>query len=179
MLARLILCLALLVALPLGPVSPALAEGLQKTFGGPRFFDPAAGGSLCYQRTYSADHLARHPEQQVTAIGLALMPEAREQTALVLFVRTRSSVETYVGSAYCQAGGTGLDCLMEGDAGQFGLTAASKGALRLTVAARGISFEGGRDFITLEGTSGDDRVFLVPPLAADRCDRLTASGELN
>ena len=179
MVSRFILCLALLTACPFACGTAALAEGLQKNLGGPRFFDPATGGSLCYLRRYSVDHLNQHPDQRVAAMGLALMPEVRDQTILILYVRVRSSVETAVAAAYCAAQVDGLDCQLTGDAGQFSLTAARNGALRLTVAARGISFEGRRDFITLKGTTGDDRVFLLPPLGAEPCARLTVAGELN
>jgi hypothetical protein len=179
MLARPILRLALLVALSTAMGNAALADGLKKTFGGPRFFDPAAGGSPCYLRNYSADHLSRHSDQQVTAMGLALMPEARDETVLIVYVKVRSDAETYVASAYCTPKAEGLDCLLEGDAGKFGVTAAKNGALLLSVAARGISFEGSRDFLTLEGTRGDDRDFLLSPSGGETCARLLVSGELN
>lgn len=125
----------------------------------------------CHMRLYTRDHLARHPEQMVAAIGLRLAggdPVTRTRLLDVL-VRLRGRPDRLTATAYCQATPAGaLDCLMEGDAGAFVLTRARDGALRLAVAPRGMSFESD-EFITLSGTTGDDRVFLIPPAAESAC----------
>jgi hypothetical protein len=135
-------------------------------------------GGTCYLRRYTVDHLQSHPQQRVSAIGLVLYPGG-DQTLATLYVRIRPDQVQAMGSAYCDQDGEGQDCLMEGDAGRFSLTGAKNGALRLSVAPRGISLEGMRDFITLSGTSGDDRVFLLPPLGDADCARLSAAGQID
>ncbi len=142
----------------------------------PGVFDPGQGGAACYLRRYSAQHLRDHPEQRVAAMALGLVAMEGADAVLSLGVRLRGGAR-YEGSAYCAQDGEGLDCLMEGDAGRFSLTPGKKGALRLAVGARGISFEGADGFVTLEGTSGDDRVFLLPPLGPAECRRLAAALE--
>lgn len=154
-----------------------LAAALPRSRGMPAFFDPEAGGSACYLRRYTARHLSEHPAQQVMAMGLALYPEASDQVILNLYVRLRPGNVRVMGSAYCDQDGEGLDCRMEGDAGRFSLTGAKNGALRLSVAPAGVSFEG-EAFHTLDGTRGDDRVFLLPPVGAQDCGRLLAAGEV-
>jgi len=151
------------------------------------------GGGTCYLRRYTADHLQQHPQQRVSALGLILYPDG-DQNLATLYVKVRLGQAgpgqvgpgqvgpgqvRAMGSAYCNQDGEGLDCLMEGDAGRFSLTGAKNGALRLSVAPRGISFEGDRDFITLSGTKGDDRVFLLPPLGDADCARLSAAAEID
>jgi len=124
----------------------------------------------CYARAYSAAHLASHPVQQVTTI--ALTPERQisgeDRLLLRLSVTMRGARETYIGVGYCEdAGANALTCGMEGDAGGFTLAAAKAGAVTLRVGRNGVSFEGNADFRTLEGQSGDDRVFLLRP--TDQC----------
>ena len=79
---------------------------------------------------------------------------------LLVEVLTRSGKTPYSGIGYCVASSTGLECLMEGDAGRFTLTG-QDGRLRLDVGAEGLIFEGPVDFLTLQSDSGDDRVFLL------------------
>jgi hypothetical protein len=136
------------------------------------------GEGTCYLRRYTDDHLRQHPQQSVSAMGLILYPDG-DQSVATLYVKVRPGQVRAMGSAYCNHDGEGLDCLMEGDAGRFSLTGAKNGALRLSVAPRGISFEGDRDFITLSGTSGDDRVFLLPPLGDADCARLSAAAGID
>ena len=111
-------------------------------------------------------------------MGLILYPDG-DQTMLNLYVMVRPGPIRAMASAYCNQDGEGLDCLLEGDAGRFSLTGARNGALRLSVAPRGISFEGDRHFITLSGTSGDDRMFLLPPQDDADCARLSAAAEID
>jgi hypothetical protein len=137
---------------------------------------PAAAQGLlgegCFLRAYTPDHLARHPDQQVTII--ALRRADRHDTLggawVELSVGMRAWDEVLQGSALCDPVPAGaLNCQMEGDAGAFRLDPARGGALRLTVAARGVMLEGTSDFAMLSGTSGDDRVFLIPPVDPVAC----------
>jgi hypothetical protein len=124
----------------------------------------------CFLRQYSRDHMASHTDQTVTLIALGPETGAEEADApiLRLMVMVRGDSEAYRGSAYCDGWGVPMDCLMEGDAGAFRIEPA-KGGVRLTLAVRGVSFEGTRDFVTLDGDRGDDRVFLLPRVPADAC----------
>ena len=125
----------------------------------------------CYARSYSADHLAKHPVQRVTSIALRPQPGSAGDDMLVLrlSVALRGRAETYVGYGYCENLGKGqLACGVEGDGGTFVLTPAEGGAVLLIVGPDGISFEGTDDFQTLEGRTGDDRRFMLQPASGCR-----------
>ncbi|GLS85045.1 hypothetical protein GCM10010873_00180 [Cypionkella aquatica] len=131
-------------------------------------FPPEAS---CFQRHYSAAHLARHPQQKISEISLTPAEGQAVSTSLVvdISVKLRGRSDSYIGSAYCEPQGDGLSCGMEGDAGAFTLSLSEAGALLLTVDPLGISFEGAQNFLTLSGTSGDDQAFLMHPVAAVAC----------
>ena len=136
--------------------------------GATAMFPPEAS---CFQRHYDAAHLAEHPQQMVTYIALTPAEGQEVSTSLVvdISVKMRGLSESYIGSAYCEHDVEGLSCGMEGDAGAFSLALRADGALLLKVDRRGMSFEGEQDFLTLSGTSGDDRAFLMHPVAAADC----------
>ena len=117
----------------------------------------------CYARSYSADHLASHPIQQVSAIWMTRATEEVAPPGMVLnlSVRLKTSREVFLGTAYCAPEGSGLACGMEGDAGTF-VIAPRKDAVLIALDRAGISFEGQSDFVTLSGSTGDDREFLLP-----------------
>lgn len=125
----------------------------------------------CYLRQYSAAHLAEHPAQTVTLIALGPETGAEEADApiLRLALEVRGGREMFRGTAYCDGWGRRMDCVMEGDAGGFVLEPARDGAVRMTLARYGITLEGSRDFVSLAGDRGDDRVFLIPAVPADAC----------
>ncbi len=125
----------------------------------------------CYLRQYSRDHLAKHPDQTVTMIAIGPETGADEADAPILrvAVTVRGDGEVYLGVGYCDGWGKRMDCAMEGDAGAFALEPAKDGAVRLTLARRGIAFEGARGFVELAGDRGDDREFLIPAVPADAC----------
>jgi hypothetical protein len=135
---------------------------------------PAAAQTMapgdCFLRQYSRDHLASHPDQTVTLIALGPETGAEEADAPILrvMVMVRGDDLPYRGTAYCNGWGVPMDCLMEGDAGAFRIEPSGKG-VRVTLARRGVSFEGMRGFVTLEGDRGDDRVFQLPRVPADAC----------
>lgn len=135
-----------------------------------RMFDPDRGGSACYLRRYDAAHLARHPDQLVTEIGVGLLPGESGPMAVVnLRLATRPG-ERATAIAYCDDSGDSLACGMEGDAGAFRLERAKDGALRLAVEPRGMTFESATSEITLHADRGDDRVFLIPPASPEACE---------
>ena len=156
---RLALPLALLAA-----ASPAVAKSPRDQM----FPDDRS----CYLRTYTRAHLADHPQQRVTRIALgpwATAPDDPRYLTLQLAVDLRGSPERFGVVAYCENEAGHLFCQLEGDAGSFTLQPRPNGALRLKVSRRGMTLEGNRDFIEISGTSGDDRMFLLPPGGADAC----------
>ena len=126
----------------------------------------------CYLRQYTPLHLAGHPDQRVTLVALGpLSAEWGDPRYLVLTValHVRGTSERYQAVAYCENESDHLYCQMEGDAGGFVLTPGRDGALRMALGRGGIGFEGAQDFLELSGTTGDDRVFLLPAVPADAC----------
>jgi len=126
----------------------------------------------CFVRDYSRAHLADHPDQLVRHISLAPAPLPNPPGILLLnlMVNLRGSDYYHSRFAYCYAEGVAMLCDLEGDGGSFLLEPASKGALRLTLTRAGVSFEGSEGFASLSGTSGDDRVFLLPNVDPQLCN---------
>lgn len=126
------------------------------------------GTDSCYARRYSDDHLARHPAQRVTQI--AISPDFTIADPL-LGVHLTLSLRgvpggTFEAYGYCENnGGHTLYCGMEGDAGGFQITPAKKGGILIEVSNLGMGFENEAGFATLERNSGDDRSFLLQPVA--------------
>lgn len=121
------------------------------------------GASSCYARTYSKDHLAKHPAQRVTKI--AVSPEAGS-TDRYLTLHVNIALRGVPGGqfeayAYCENEGGHLYCGMEGDAGGFQISPAKGGAILVEVSSLGMGFENGSGFAVLERNSGDDRSFLL------------------
>lgn len=121
--------------------------------------------STCYARTYSAEHLAQHPDQRVTA--MRLFPDAQaDDPRLVLQVQVvlrGTPGGAFAGYGYCENQGEELYCAMEGDAGGFSISSARDGAILVAVSSLGLSFENDAGFVTLEKEKGDDRSFLLRP----------------
>ena len=126
------------------------------------------GPDSCYARSYSDDHLTKHPAQRVTQI--AISPDftiADPMLGVHLTLNLRGvpggAFEAY---AYCEnEGGDTLYCGMEGDAGGFQITPAKQGGILIEVSSLGMGFENEAGFATLERNSGDDRSFLLKPVA--------------
>lgn len=122
---------------------------------------------FCWTRAYDAAHLAAHPEQRVAAIGIGRepvdMPSNPGVVPMTLRLRLLGIGEELTAIGYCQTEGAGLSCGLEGDSGDYALTAHGPEALLLTVGSRGMSFEGATGFHELRPDSGDDRAFLLSP----------------
>lgn len=122
----------------------------------------------CYARTYSKDHLARHPQQRVTQIVVSpdfAAPDPTFAVHLQLTLRGTGggAAET---TGYCKnTGAKTISCGMEGDACGFQITPAKSGGVLITVSSRGMCFETDTDFVVLEPKTGDDRSFLLQPVA--------------
>ena len=120
----------------------------------------------CYARSYTAEHLARHPAQQVTA--MFLRPDrqaAAPQLGLWLSVTLRGTPGgMFEALAACENIEHTLYCTMEGDAGAFGIEPGKGKAVLVTTGSRGIGLENEAGFVTLERDRGDDRSFLLRPV---------------
>lgn len=128
--------------------------------------------SSCYTRTYTRAHMADHPQQRVTRIAIGPWAAGLDDPRYLpvrVAITLRGSPERFGAVAYCENEAGHLFCQLEGDAGSFTLEPRPNGALRLKVSRRGMMFEGNQDFIEISGTSGDDRVFLLPAGGADAC----------
>ena len=157
MVARSVSCASILMCMA---ASAGLAQSPQQQM--------FPGTDSCYSRSYTKDHLAKHPAQRVTQISVS--PDfsiAEPMLGLHIQLRLRGVPGgAYEAYGYCEnEGGHTIYCGMEGDAGGFQITPAKNGAILLTVASYGMTFENENGFSTLERTAGDDRSFLLLPAA--------------
>ena len=121
----------------------------------------AGGGEVCYSRTYSTDHLARHPDQRVTRMSLILTRGASrsEPASFRIFVTVRGEREVWSASGECRRRG-GIVCDVECDGGGFAIGATS------TTEALQIALDSPHGRISMNGCDGGER-----DLAAGRDDR--------
>ena len=133
---------------------------------------PLTNGNDCFVRSYSKAHLASHPDQLVRYISLSPVPlqAPAGQVLMNLTVNQSGSDYYYSSFVYCREKAAGLACAMEGDAGRFNLEGRTKGQLLLTVGRDGLVFEGSGAMITISGTAGDDRSFLLAPQPSSACN---------
>ncbi len=121
----------------------------------------------CYARSYTEDHLADHPQQRVTQ--MVLRPD-RAAMAPYLGLWVGVTLRGTPGGAFealaqCENVEDSLYCTMEGDSGAFSISAAKDDAVLVTVGSRGMGLENETGFATLERDRGDDRSFLLRPVA--------------
>ena len=124
-------------------------------------------GDSCYARNYGAAHLAKHPEQRVTrfAISPDFVSEA-PNLALELRLQLRGTTGgAFEAQAICENNGGSIYCAMEGDAGGFQIDQARNRGIQITVSSLGMSFENEGGFVRLERKTGDDRSFILRPVA--------------
>lgn len=152
----------------------ALAAPLDRHFG---------GADSCYQRSYSREHLIKHPGQRVTDIRLVHAPYQQQmlglggtyhsypQTpviSLVLSVRIKGQ-DTWQAATYCTQEGNRLRCALECDAGSFFVRDRTPNSILI---------EGGGDIYFSDCGEGpeqvlrrapDDKVFLLHRLPNSQC----------
>jgi hypothetical protein len=121
----------------------------------------------CYARTYSDDHLAKHPQQRVTQMRLI---QGRNANSPFLDLWVKVTLRGPSGGpaealASCENTSSVLYCTMEGDAGGFQIEEAKNGSVLVSVSSLGMGFETDLGFVTLERGAGDDRSFLLQPRA--------------
>lgn len=139
-------------------------------------FAGVANGEPCYARTYSASQLAEHPEQRVGTIELSMpkstpdgTPISEDNIELNFGIKLKDTAGWYTSLAICKGTGPQIGCFLEGDGGSFTLTAAEDGGLKLSTGESGIAIEGETDVIEIDGSKGDDRIFLLAPGKSEDC----------
>ncbi|MDO5642251.1 MAG: hypothetical protein Q4G26_07690 [Paracoccus sp. (in: a-proteobacteria)] len=84
----------------------------------------------CYRRSYSAEHLARNPQQQVREIRATYYLE-HGQPLYNIRVLFRDDVRAFDAFTYCEEASGGLLCMIECDGGLVHVTREGDGPLRL------------------------------------------------
>ena len=144
------------------------------------YFGAAKDGLTCWARTYDAAHLDQHPEQKTRSIAIdvaraktngdANTPESFE---IGFALKVKSAPEWYGQPGVCKSEGAGFSCFLEADGGLFHLTPEGPDDLRLETGDYGISIEGKQDFVTLDGKTGGDKVFVLQKSKTE-CDEANA-----
>jgi hypothetical protein len=140
---------------------------------------PAAAGPEalgCFTRTYDRAHLARHPDQLVTAVRLRVYRPPPDTASTYWFLaqfRLRGSDETLRTSGICDETAQGLYCFVECDGGSVDVVPRARDALmylnRISVARCGQEYVNGDGQDLTWGK--DDRVFRL-----DRVDSAACAG---
>lgn len=163
-----------LSALAAGAFAAGAAAGEKSLF--ETHFAGVSNGEPCYARTYSAGELKEHPEQRVGAIELNMpksspdgAPISEDNIELNFGLKLKDRAGSYTSLAICKGAGAEIGCFLEGDGGSFALTAAENGGLKLSMGESGIAIEGETDVVEIDGSKGDDRVFLLVPARPGDC----------
>jgi hypothetical protein len=72
----------------------------------------------CFTRTYDRQHLARHPDQLITAVKLKIYPSSGpEHLLFAIQMRRRGEDKTLHNGGYCKEEGSTMRCNIECDGG--------------------------------------------------------------
>lgn len=136
---------------------------------------PPSDGA-CWERSYSDDHLARHPRQKVTEVRF-LLQEMRGDHAFSIDIATRERAGSVIG--YCSPDPDGtIACMVACDGGEILLSrTGNEGAIllrigplgRLHVNARCKGDEGGGAAPFMIAAEPDDAAFLLHPTSVRTC----------
>jgi hypothetical protein len=175
---------ALAVALLLAPAfaaAQAVPPGEEEELG--RLLPPVPGTRICHRQVYSAEHLAAHPEQTVTAMTLHIAyyrhdpdefhPEGQRNYYFIMSLRTRDRTEALTASGECGPHDGKVGCGVDCDGGGFSFSIAGPDVVRVDFG------ENGRLRMT-EGCGGGygavdfepgpaDREFVLTKTADDQC----------
>jgi hypothetical protein len=127
--------------------------------------------NFCWERAYSVQHLAEHPDQTVTTIRLRRepmgFPKAPGETLMQIEVTFRGGGGRREGPeavaiGYCRPDGDArLLCGIEGDGGSYRIEAQGGHEILLAPGSEGMHFETREAFHELREDEGDDRAFLL------------------
>ncbi len=141
---------------------------------------------VCYERTYSDEHLASHPKQTVDFIRFAhlpsLTPAGERQPAGADFTPLadveasfRDTPKLFGNAVVCFRGKDGQYCGVECDGGQFRYWFNDKGSLLIefdrngSVALESSCGEGEESSMRFLGDASDDKVFRLDPVDPAQC----------
>ncbi len=148
------------------------------------FMSAAAGETKdawlgCWTRIYDADHLAEHRAQDVTAIGVLIMPRPdagpdKYLARVQLKVRDKPEVHTNFSGAHCRQAGARLHCLAKDPAqGNFWLKPSGNDMkLALTAAGEGLEVvppSNPQGFVQILPQNPEHQRFLMHPAAPGAC----------
>ncbi len=95
--------------------------------------------NACWERSYGAAHLGKHPRQKVARIRLLHAPESWQpgeggSVYIMLYISLRERLKPeqnfdYQLGGFCRAAGQGLRCVPEWDAGSWRIERGPNGAL--------------------------------------------------
>lgn len=136
-----------------------------------KFLPPQPGSNICYARTYSAEHLKKHPQQKVTEVGFRLayyrhepdefFPKGQRNYYFAMLAKQRGSSKTLTAMGECGPDGNSISCGVECDGG--GITVARRPGDKILISLGRIRMSAGcdeEDAVDLEG-GADDREFLL------------------
>lgn len=134
----------------------------------------------CFNRTYDAAHLAKHPNQLVTSVRLAVQnstrdPIYRSTFALQLQMRGRTSLLKTAGMCRYE-GSSRWNCIVECDGGGVSLNIKADKAMMYLHRIRMATCDGNfADIKNSEEVSGgtDDREFRLDRIETDSCSSMT------
>ena len=146
------------------------------------FLPPEEGARICYRRTYSAEHLAKHPDQTVTAVEFRLTyyrhdpdefyPQGQRNYYFAMLAKRRGEDRTLTAFGECVPGHDGISCGVECDGGGIGVSrrASQQVLLDLTGYGRIRMSEGGDEADAVELEPGkDDHEFLLTKVEDSAC----------
>lgn len=141
--------------------------------------DPRIPDVGCFVRTYDPAHLARHPNQLVTNVRLALRTSsntAKHRYAFALQLQMRGKKQTLKAEGLCAENGTArLHCFIECDGGGIELSVKSDRVMmyldRIRMASCGNDING---IDTSSEVSGglDDREFRLDRVGNHMCSNM-------
>ena len=176
----------ILLAAALLPTAPVAATGIdafaQKFFGRPI---GAGVNYACFARAYDAQHLAKHPRQNVTDIALLARLDAKAPSyyALTLGLHLRKSRQLRMTAADCSAHGgssaTTIECSADCEGGPVDIRLKDDGSVWLTFPHNASIWSPpseGDPEVKPTGLGKDDQLFrldraagaLCAPLVTDR-----------
>lgn len=144
-----------------------------------RYFPRSGPVSGCYARGYAAQHMALHPKQRVTSLGLyhAADQAGEPSTFIVSLSFTIAGRDKGFGAfADCADRGSSAGCSVAGGGGNFSLLPAGEN-IKLVVgrrlklpSAEWSETDGERVADSPDlAVGGDDRVFLLMPSPKEAC----------
>jgi hypothetical protein len=142
-----------------------------------------ASTDTCYGRSYSGDHLRKHPQQQVVDMAISHFPSKQEllgmespfqpypetpSLVLQLNVWLRGQDKGWQQGAICKQEGDKLRCGFECDGGTFYVSEQSKDRLLLTLDEDLYFTQCDAGEAILQKTA-EDRSFLLYPMPRSHC----------